>query len=74
MCSNASAAEQREHCQNATVHIWRWLETELAEDLGTDRFDRAFADHELAGDAGVRPTFGHESENLSLAWREVAER
>ena len=62
-----SAAEQGEHGEDAAVHVWRWLQAELAEQLGAGCLDGSFADAEFAGDARVGATLGHQGEDLSFA-------
>lgn len=47
---------------------------ELGQDVPDVFFDRSFGEPELGGDAGIRATFGHQRQHLSLARGEVFER
>jgi len=69
----ASRAEVGEHCEHAAVVIGRLIEVELGEDLPDMCFDGSLGHDESFGDRGVRPIFGHESENLPFALGQLVE-
>ena len=54
--------------------VLRLRQPELGQDVPDVLLDRSLGEPELAGDAGVRATLGHQRQHLALACREVRER
>ena len=71
--SRVSLTKDCEHSEYSAVGVAVWFEIELLENLGARRFDGAFADAELMGDAGVGSSFGHQCKDLAFAGSESFE-
>jgi hypothetical protein len=61
--------EQRQNCEDPSIEVWGGLQTQLAEELRTGRFDSSFAERQLVGDAGVGTALSHQRKNLVFACR-----
>ena len=67
-------AQMRQHGEDAAVAVLALGHAELQEQVAHVRLDRALAEVEALGDAGVRESLRHQLEHLALALGQLGER
>ena len=67
------SAEEGDHCEHPAMIVLSFREPQLRKDAVHMLVDSGLGHHQQAGDTGVRPTLGHEPQDLALARREVGQ-